>query len=126
MVRECGQCTKCCEGYLSIDEPSYGVVVGIIANKRTPCQWLNRGGEKGCFTYDFRPPVCHEYQCEWKTNLTLPDSMSPHLSNLIITERKKAGVRFYDVVYTGHTIPEESIESLNKWLTLPYCIRATG
>ena len=121
-MRECGKCTKCCEGYLQMDDPLFAAKQGVINGVRVKCNWLNRGGEHGCFIYDDKPHVCNSYLCEWKLNDSLPDLMNPYISNTIITRRVRKNVKFYQVIYTGEEVPQTLIDFLNNWSNHYYCL----
>lgn len=76
--RECGSCTKCCEGWL----------MGQI-NLRTmypgkPCYLVEIG--IGCKDYENRPThPCKIFSCAWLTNSEIPNKYKPEACGVIIT-----------------------------------------
>jgi hypothetical protein len=80
MKRECGTCTKCCEGYL------VGEALGHSFSSGKPCHFVAIG--TGCTVYSKRPKdPCVEYKCDWLTNLDIPEWLKPNMSNVIIDQR---------------------------------------
>jgi len=78
--RECGTCTKCCEGYLS------GEALGHTFYKGKPCHFIAIG--KGCTVYAKRPKdPCISYKCSWLTNEDIPEWMKPSDIDAIIDMR---------------------------------------
>jgi hypothetical protein len=79
--RNCGTCTKCCEGWLS------GSALGHSFYKGKPCHFIAIG--KGCTVYAKRPKdPCVVYTCGWLTNADLPEWMKPSEINAIVDFRK--------------------------------------
>ena len=98
-MRECGECTKCCEGSLLL------TVKGRKVSKSTPCHFLsslNKCG--GCTIYEERPEVCRDFRCEWLENPEIPEWMKPSLVNTIIIDQDQADVRYFEVVETDGKI----------------------
>ena len=61
MLRQCGTCTKCCEGHL------VGTINGKEMYPGKPCYLLQIG--KGCSDYENRPEEpCKAFNCQWITN----------------------------------------------------------
>ena len=61
MTRECGTCTKCCDGTTSVG----GDIFGHIYGNGKPCHFLNLT-EKKCGIYKDRPnDPCKTYKCMW-------------------------------------------------------------
>ena len=61
MKRECGTCTKCCEGWLT------GEALGHNFYPGKPCHFL--AVNKGCTVYAKRPKdPCSSYKCAWLAN----------------------------------------------------------
>ena len=85
--RECGTCTKCCEGHLS------GTALGYDFYPGKPCHFVAIG--KGCTVYAKRPQdPCVKYKCGWLTNLEIPEWLKPDAVNVIIDTRNIEG-HFY-------------------------------
>ena len=75
--RTCGDCTKCCEGWLE------GVVHGYKMYRGCSCHFL----EKSCSAYESRPEnPCKSYNCAWLLEDKFPSWMKPSLSGVIITK----------------------------------------
>lgn len=99
MSRQCGDCTKCCEGYLT----------GAAYNKAffpgRPCHFVTIG--KGCTIYARRPKdPCVSYTCQWIANSDIPEWMKPDEINAIFTKRKfeDSDIEFIDLVEAGETL----------------------
>lgn len=75
-MRQCGTCTKCCEGWLMGD-----------INLRTmypgkPCYLLDIG--KGCSDYENRPAFpCRVFNCAWIVDQGIPEEYKPENSGVI-------------------------------------------
>jgi hypothetical protein len=98
-MRECGECTKCCEGSLILN------VRGRSVNRSNPCHFLstlNKCG--GCTIYEDRPKVCSDFQCDWLINPDIPEWMKPSLVDTIIINQDQADVHYYEVVETNGKI----------------------
>jgi hypothetical protein len=98
-MRECGECTKCCEGSLLL------TVRGKSVNKSNPCHFLstlNKCG--GCTIYEERPEVCKTFKCEWLVNPEIPEWMKPSLVNTIVINQDQADVHYFEVVETDGKI----------------------
>jgi hypothetical protein len=77
--RTCGDCHKCCEGYLVIKD------LGVERGK--PCKHLLAGG---CAIYEDRPAACRDFLCEWKRLPSIyPDGMRPDKLGKIIVKQGK-------------------------------------
>jgi hypothetical protein len=96
MNRECGSCTKCCEGNLD------GVARGIFFHKGKPCHFVEIG--KGCSIYEDRPKPCISYKCSWLTDDRIPVWMKPSEVNSIIDERFIEGIPYLSLKEAGETL----------------------
>lgn len=106
-VRECGECTACCEGWVS-DES-----LDMRAGK--PCQHCT---SSGCAIYDDRPQnPCKVFRCLWLDNIAeFPDDMRPDRSGVIVMSGRPW--REWDVlqaVPVGPEIPPETLERLRLY-----------
>lgn len=82
-MRSCGDCTKCCEGYLT------GSAKEKTFFKGKPCHFIEIG--KGCMIYKDRPKdPCKSYQCMWVAGTELPEWMKPNKINAIVDMQKTA------------------------------------
>lgn len=109
MKRECGSCTKCCEGYLQ------GSAYGKPFFPGNPCHFLTIG--KGCNIYAKRPKdPCISYTCEWLVNEEIPEWFKPDEINAIITKRKMqdSDIEFWDVTEAGETLQSKVL----TWLIM--------
>ena len=97
MTRQCGSCTKCCEGWLSAN--IYGQEIG----EGNPCRFLT----DKCSIYDIpRPYVCGEFRCGWlRDDGTLFDEwMRPDITDHILVFTREIGCSWYEIVPTQETI----------------------
>lgn len=94
MKRECGTCTKCCEGWL------VGEALGYKFYQGKPCHFISIG--KGCSVYAKRPKdPCVTYKCTWLINENIPEWMKPSEINAIIDERINDGIKYLSVSEAG-------------------------
>lgn len=101
--RTCGECTKCCEGWL------FGEAHGKNFYKGRKCHFL----EDSCTIYDQRPiNPCKSYSCMWLIDLEIPSWLKPSLSNIIISKRKIENIEYLEVIETGIKIDS----SVLNWL----------
>ncbi len=77
-VRKCGDCTACCNGALTVDEP------GLQLSYGHPCPHLTCGG---CGVYKtHQPAVCSDYRCGWlEEPNAFPFWMRPDKSGAIVS-----------------------------------------
>ncbi len=109
-VRSCGDCAKCCEGWLS------GSVYGHAFSPGTPCFFL----EKTCSIYKDRPvDPCRHYRCGWLAEDTFPMWMKPNLVNVIITKRenKERKISYYVIDQAGDGFDQKALNWLVGWAT---------
>lgn len=106
MNRECGDCTKCCEGHLS------GEALGKTFFRSKPCHFVAIG--QGCTVYEQRPTnPCAAYKCEWLTNPDIPEWMKPNLINTIIDKRKtKSGIEYLNILEAGDVLKAKVLSNL--------------
>lgn len=122
MSRECGTCTKCCEGYLT------GVVYDKPFYPGRPCHFVSIG--KSCTIYAKRPKdPCVSYRCQWLDNFELPEWLKPNQSNVIITERTFEGtdIKYLDVMEAGDKLDSSVlswiiVHALSKKLNLRWYV----
>ena len=77
MARECGTCTKCCEGWLPTNIKGHEVSHG------KPCFFVEIN--KGCSIYKDRPQdPCKRYSCTWLVNENMPEEFKPEKSGVIM------------------------------------------
>ena len=114
LSRACGECTKCCEGWLS------GVVHGHKMHRGVGCFYL----EKNCTIYEDRPEnPCRQYNCAWLIEDTFPGWMKPNLSGVVITKVSAIipfnlgmnKIDYYDVIETNGKIDSSVLNWLIIW-----------
>jgi hypothetical protein len=110
--RECGDCAKCCEGWL------YGNIYGHQMHRERPCFYL----QKTCTIYENRPDnPCKSYECSWLSDTIFPMWMKPNLVNIIITKRTfkneqtNEDEEYYEVFEAGSTIDSKTLNWLLIW-----------
>jgi hypothetical protein len=108
-MRECGPCTKCCEGWLSAN------INGHQMHPGRPCFFLAAGK---CTVYENRPGTCRNYNCAWKAENTFPMWMRPDLTGLIITRithPAREDLNHYEVAESGGKLTVEMLNWLVQW-----------
>lgn len=83
--KSCIDCTKCCEGWLTIN---YG---GLTADPDNNCQYCKK--DQGCVQYDSRPDGCISFVCGYISDPIVPNWLKPSDSNIILV--KKTGTKDY-------------------------------
>jgi len=96
MKRECGNCTRCCEGWIS------GEVKGKKFFNGSPCHYVNIN--KGCTIYNDRPKMCHNFNCEWLINSDIPEYLKPEKSKVLIKPTSEKNIFYWNVVECGQKI----------------------
>lgn len=116
MTRDCGTCTKCCEGYL------YSEDLLTIGKKQfqlgvDPCPVLQIG--KGCGDYENRPQTpCRGFQCEWlRQPDAYPEEMRPDKILTIFSLQEVDGVPYLRLTEAGQRLDAEVLSHAIK-LTL--------
>ena len=78
-MKQCGTCTKCCEGWLHGEVNNHQFYPGV------PCDYLG----SNCTIYKNRPEhPCRTFVCEWLVDDTIPEYMRPDRSGAIIIKQK--------------------------------------
>ena len=107
--RTCGDCTACCDGWLSGNVNGHDFYPGM------PCHY---SGCNGCSIYEDRPESpCKTYSCEWLMNTEVPEWMKPNESGVILTGKQKEGpdgtiFQYLEVLEMGKKIDS----SILNWL----------
>ena len=100
--RECGSCTKCCEGYLrgKIGNTEMGLPTDN-PYKPTPCYFLVEG--RGCGIYKKRPiDPCRSYMCDWLMNPEIPEELKPEISQVIPSQKRTPnGHTYLEIIEAG-------------------------
>ncbi|MDO9103205.1 MAG: hypothetical protein Q7J20_09715 [Candidatus Nitrotoga sp.] len=106
--RSCGDCAKCCEGWLS------GEVYGHDFYPGNPCFFL----EKTCSIYKDRPvDPCRNFKCNWLSEDVFPMWMKPSLVNAIIIKKQNKNMSYYEIELAGDIdiIDAKTLNWLVKW-----------
>ncbi len=104
--RECGSCTKCCDGWLSGPKYGYHVYPG------KPCHFLKN---KKCSIHFARPTSCSTYNCLWLIDETVPENFKPEHTNTILTLRNENNFKYIEAKSAGGNMP---VQMLNWLFTL--------
>ena len=104
VLRSCGDCTACCEGWLSAKDLK--MWAGKACEHKTAA---------GCGIYANRPEnPCKAFQCGWLDG-TLPEDekLKPnHCGAIVLTDRKEAGWSVWRVVPVGRSVPPATLERI--------------
>ena len=110
--RECGDCGKCCEGWLHCS------VLGHAVHREKPCFFLH----KTCTIYENRPDEpCKSYECSWLSEDVFPMWMKPNLANIIITKRSFMNKQtnqleeYHEILEAGSIIDSRTLNWLVLW-----------
>lgn len=97
MSRACGDCTKCCEGYLS------GEALGKKFHAGKPCHFVAIG--KGCSVYAKRPAdPCILFECSWLVNKDIPEWFKPNSINAIVKETRLNNFTYLEIIEAGEVL----------------------
>lgn len=84
MAKECGTCTKCCEGWLSATIKGHDMYPG------KPCYFVEIS--KGCRIYKDRPEdPCKKFACSWIQIEDMPDEFKPEKTGVIMHWKNDGG-----------------------------------
>lgn len=118
--RSCGDCTKCCEGYLT------GEALGHSFYRGKPCHFISIG--KGCGVYAQRPKEpCQKYKCAWLSDEGIPEWMKPNEIGSIVDYREIEGISYISITDAGQPISPKVLTwfihyALSKQLNLLWYI----
>ena len=118
-MRHCGECTACCEGWLS------SKVVGMKPGM--PCQHRT---DSGCAIYENRPDIpCKQFRCAWLDADDLDESLRPDKSGAIARYSPWKSWKTLTIIPTGQKIPDDTLTQLLEYakgvgLPLVWCERA--
>ena len=105
-VRECGECTACCEGWVK------GTIEGREMSPGVPCQHCTA---QGCAIYERRPQQpCRDFVCGWLEQPSpLPDDMRPDQCGVIVKWKQpwKRWLVMY-AIPVGESVPQPMLERL--------------
>ena len=108
-TRECGSCTKCCEGYLIAN------VRGNPIGNGKPCIFVEIG--KGCKEYSKRPKdPCKTFKCGWLDGEDIPEEFKPEKSGVIFTYRTTDKLKIHYMKI--HRAPNDPSSKILTWAFL--------
>lgn len=108
MKRECGSCTKCCDGWLT------GNVGGEDFYPGKACIFSNTGC--GCKNYKNRPiDPCINYNCAWILHEEIPESFKPSESNTIISISQVDKYPYAELLPAGDKIDSRVLSWFIIW-----------
>lgn len=117
--RECGSCTKCCDGWLKTEIPNHRIFPS------RPCHFVTKNG---CSIYKDRPnDPCRVYKCQWLIDENLPHWMKPNEINAIIHYKIDGQFKYYEVIEAGGKLMVEVLNwfillALEKHINVQYTI----
>jgi hypothetical protein len=92
----CGNCTACCDGWLS------GEAHGIPFYSGRKCNFVS---ENGCVIYSERPnDPCKTFHCEWLLNKAMPEWMRPDKSKVILVNKEINGIKYLRMTEVGEKV----------------------
>ena len=98
--RSCGDCTKCCEGWLS------ATIKGEDMYPGKPCQFVEPG--VGCKIYKNRPKdPCKTFECIWRATDYIPEKFSPNNTGQMVVSQQLYGIDFLVMAYAGKEVEPE-------------------
>lgn len=101
-MRHCGECTACCEGWLSSE------VVNMKPG--VPCQHRT---DSGCAIYENRPEnPCKKFRCAWLDTEALDESMRPDKSGAIVRYKPWKSWKTLAVIPIGQKVPDDTLMRL--------------
>lgn len=110
--RECGSCSKCCEGWLE------ATVYDKKMHSGQPCFFLEKG-EQGCTIYPDRPKSpCVDYACAWLEEPNVfPSWLKPNMSNVVVTKKTidDTDLTYYEVSEAGSKIDSSVLHWFFMW-----------
>jgi len=92
MVKKCGECTKCCDGWLHAN------IKGQVLSPGNGCMFLTINPEGSCSIHNERPiKPCQIFSCIWLTN-DMPEELKPSISGVIAMNNKVDGIPYVFLV----------------------------
>ena len=104
--RECGDCSLCCQGTLTVKVNEHEVY------PKNPCPHVTCDG-CGIFNDPSRPDVCKGYYCAWTQDKRFPDWLKPNKCHFVMTYNLDT------MVITGD--PDHPIDASAFLWVLNYC-----
>ena len=110
-MRGCGECTACCEGWLSAEDLDM-----------RPGKACKHRIESGCSIYPERPEVpCKTFRCGWlRDSQVFSEDLRPDKCGaILLSDRPAAGYEVWRLVPVGRHV---SAETLNRFAELAQTI----
>lgn len=105
MNRQCGECTKCCEGHFKIN------VHGNMVTFNKPCVFAIKN--KGCAIHKTKPSPCSDFSCAWLKGL-FDEDMRPDKSNVIgLFDNRET--HLIDYVKLIETAQDNKVDEIVEW-----------
>jgi hypothetical protein len=102
-LKECGSCTKCCEGWLKASIKGHDMYPG------KPCFFVET--DKGCTIYKDRPKdPCKDFSCSWLQIEDMPNDFKPEISGVIMHYKTNNGNPYF-VISKAPNNPNENFLS---------------
>jgi hypothetical protein len=106
--RQCGDCTVCCEGWLT------GSAHGKPFYPGRPCHFI---GAQSCSIYNDRPEMCVKFTCLWLEQPDVfPEWLKPNHSKVLAYKQKTPnGHLYYRIHECGQKIDSKILNYLVQW-----------
>jgi hypothetical protein len=107
-ARQCGECTACCDGWVS------GVIEGHEMKPGTPCFFR---GDHCCTIYERRPQhPCRSFVCGWlQPDSPFPEGFRPDKLGVIVIPMKWRGREAYVLRSAGRDPDDRLIEWMQQF-----------
>lgn len=107
MSKQCGTCTKCCDGTVA------GIIRGHKMFPGKPCFFLEKNG---CSDYENRPKYpCKIYKCLWLEDDSVPDFMKPENAGVIVDIETFCGKQFIKITKPNGQNIDKVIQYAQKY-----------
>jgi hypothetical protein len=104
--RECGECTKCCEGWLNSN------AYGYTQNRGKPCHFLL----KKCTIYKDRPKdPCRDFKCVWLESDLMPMWMRPDLIKAVVLRKITNDIEYLQILESGAKLDSSVLNWFIVW-----------
>lgn len=110
--RTCNGCTKCCEGYLVVEE--------INIDPANSCKFVEKG--IGCKSHATKPTICTKFYCKYLEDPLIPDWLAPMKSNIIFLPKSNRPV-FYNRKFIQKIMKDCNRETEDDFATLQKLFR---
>lgn len=108
MKRECGSCTKCCEGWLVTEVKNQKIYPS------NPCHFVSVN--KGCTIHQTRPKnPCVIFNCSWITDVNFPEWLKPDQINAIIKFDTIENIPYLNVIEAGEVLQSRVLSWLFQY-----------